>query len=455
MDLTTVPAPSRHATEPVAIGSRLELFVDDLLIDRLQGTALRLHAPQSQPLACSPLRGAYLSVLLDGALYRAYYREYAASYAGESFDGNEGETTRYAESTDGREWTFPDLGIAEVDGSSHNNAILAGLAPFCHNFAPTVPLDGRPGSPFRFRALAGVHPGGGHAVPAADGLHAFGSVDGIHWEPLADGPVITHEDFAFDSQNVSFWSAAEGCYVCYFRTWASSAGRLRTVSRTTSPDYLHWSAPVPMDPNLPGEHLYVSGTHPYFRAPHLYLATPTRFHPDRGDSTDVLFMVTRAGSTRYARLFPEAFIRPGPDLERWGNRANYLACGIVPTGPGEISLYHCHSGVRYTLRTDGFISVHAGYAPGELRTQPLIFTGRELVLNYSSSAAGSLRVEVQDEGGRALPGFGLDAAEEIVGDHLERVVQWQGTPDLGAYAGRPVRLRFALRECDLYSLRFR
>jgi hypothetical protein len=185
------------------------------------------------------------------------------------------------------------------------------------------------------------------------------------------------------------------------------------------------------------------------------VATPTRFHPERGDSTDVLFMVTRAGSTRYGRLFTEAFIRPGPDPERWGNRANYLACGVVPTGPGEISLYHCHSGVRYILRTDGFVSVHAGYAPGELRTRPLIFTGRELVLNYSTSAAGSLRVEVQDEEGRVVPGFGLDTAEEIVGDHLERAVQWQGASDLGVYAGRPVRLRFVLQECDLYSLRFR
>jgi hypothetical protein len=111
--------------------------------------------------------------------------------------------------------------------------------------------------------------------------------------------------------------------------------------------------------------------------------------------------------------------------------------------------------VRYSLRTDGFISVHAGYEPGELLTRPLIFTGRELVLNYSTSAAGSLRVELQDEGRRALPGFELAEAEEIVGDHLERVVQWRGTPDLGAYAGRPMRLRFTLRECDLYSLRFR
>ena len=40
--------------------------------------------------------------------------------------------------------------------------------------------------------------------------------------------------------------------------------------------------------NFPGEHLYTTQTHPYFRAPHLYIALPTRFHPERGESTDIL-----------------------------------------------------------------------------------------------------------------------------------------------------------------------
>lgn len=437
----------------VDIGKRLELFVDDLLIAALEGVELRLHEPQPQPLARQPLRGSYMSVVQDGALFKAYYRQYAATYGGERFDGNAGETTRYAESLDGHEWTFPDLGLLAVDDSRHNNAVLAGLPPFSHNFAPCVPLHGPPHTPMRWRALAGVHPHG-KAGAAADGLHAFGSSDGIHWAPLAPGPVIAHDDFAFDSQNVSFWSAAEQCFVCYFRTWDTSCGRLRSISRTTSPDYLHWTAPVAMDPNLMGEHLYVSGTHPYFRAPHLYVATPTRFHPDRGESTDILFMTTRAGQQRYARAFTEAFIRPGLDPHRWGNRANYLACGIVPTGPGEMSMYHCHSGHRYTLRTDGFISVRAGYAAGQLWTRPLRFGGRQLWLNYSTSAAGSVRVEVQDVAGKPLPGLALADCQPLVGDAIEGVVRWEGNADLGPYAEQPVRLRLALRECDVYSLRF-
>jgi hypothetical protein len=434
------------ATPAIDIGSRLELFIDRQIVETLTQTAFRLHAPQPQPLPANPVTGAYMSVLKDGDLYRAYGRRYDPTYTDERFDGNKGEITWYAESRDGREWAFPSLGLYEIDGSSDNSAILADRAPFCHNFAPFI--DDRPGieSAARFKALAGTHPGG---------LHPFYSADGIHWEQVGDAPVISHEDFAFDSQNVSFWSSVEQCYICYFRSWVTSHNRLRTISRTTSADYLHWSEPTPMDPNLPGEHLYVSGTHPYFRAPHIYIALPTRFHPDRGDSTDILFMATRAGSTEYQRLFTEAFIRPGLDPQRWGNRANYAAFGVVPTGAGEISIYHNHSGQRYTLRTDGFISVNAGFAGGELVTKPLLFTGKELLLNYSTSASGSLQVEIQEADGTPVPGFGLDDCTPIVGDEIERTVRWTGEADLAQLAGKPVRLRFAMRECDLFSIRFR
>ena len=55
---------------------------------------------------------------------------------------------------------------------------------------------------------------------------------------------------------------------------------------------------------------------------------------------------------------------------------------------------------------------------------------------------------------RYLPGFALADCHEVYGDDLERAVAWKGNPDLGALAGKPVRLRFELRDADLYSYRF-
>jgi hypothetical protein len=432
----------------VEIGSRLELFLDRALIDSLHGLELNMHTPQPAPPSPAAFKGHYATVIQDGELFRAYYRSYVAGYSGPYDEGNPGEITCYAQSRDGRHWAFPQLDLYGVGGPHGSNVILAGEAPCSHNFSPFLDTrpDVRPDE--RFKALAGVWLGG------KGGLFAFVSRDGIRWQRLGKRPAITSTRRAFDSQNVAFWSEPESCYACYYRTWDTPHGQLRTITRVTSPDFVHWSLPVPMQPNIPGEHLYTSSTHPYFRAPHIYLALPTRFVPEREGITDILLMTSRGGD-RYDRLFMEAFIRPGLDPEQWGNRATYAAQGVVPTGRGELSIYLAPGGRRYVLRTDGFVSVHAGHAGGEMVTKPFTFTGSELAINYSTSAAGSVRVEIQSTAGEPLPGYGLGDCLTLYGDEIEGVVKWRRGSDLRALSRRPVRLRYLLQDADLYSMRFR
>ena len=88
-------------------------------------------------------------------------------------------------------------------------------------------------------------------------------------------------------------------------------------------------------------------------------------------------------------------------------------------------------------------------------TKPLIFDGSQLELNFSTSAAGSLRVELQNENGQPIPGFSLEDCHEYFGDSTERVVKWNRDPDLSEIAGRTVRIRFELKDADLYSFKFR
>jgi len=466
------PAAATTSQEVRDIGSRLELFVDDFLIERLNGTQLKLHEPHPAGVALrfdQPWEGSftgYLTVLKDGDRFRMYYRGLAT--AGK--DGSTNECTCYAESTDGMVWAKPQLGLFELFGTRSNNVVLAHAAPFSHNFAPF--LDTRPGIPAsdKFKALAGT---------SHSGLVAFASGDGLRWHKLRDAPVLAKG--AFDSQNVAFWSEAESRYVAYFRTWTSGEFRgFRTVSRATSTNFLDWTSPVEMSlGDTPREHLYTSQTHPYFRASHLYIATPMRFLPGRkaltdeqaaalgvgkgysSDCADAVFMSSRGGN-RYTRTFMEAFIRPGPDLGNWASRAGMTAQGVVPTSSIEMSLYkQAHYAqpsahlIRYTLRTDGFASVNAPYRGGEMLTKPLKFSGRELVINFATSAAGSVKVELQDADGKPLPGFTLADAREQIGDEIERVVRWDSGADLSRLAGQPIRLRFVMKDADLYSLRFR
>ena len=473
--------------KPVHIESRLELFVDRHLVEKTDNVEFRFHQPHRLPLPKSPLRGAYATVIKDGDLFRGYYRGDDASFTGpRNHSGHAGEITCYAESRDGHEWTFPNLGLFTVNGTRDNNAILAAIPPFNHNFSPFLDTRSGVAPGERFKALAG-HPGFQRKIKG-DGLHTFVSADGIHWNKTSEQPVIPFDiswSHAFDSQNVSFWSEAEQLYICYFRRWATcsssastnsatsslpgshqeagSGQELRTIARTTSPDFKKWSVPVVMNPNLPGEHLYTSQTHPYFRAPHIYIALPSRYIAGRVGtgktdamlgSTDILFMSSRAGSTTFDRLFTEALIRPGFDPKRWESRANYVALNVVPTGDTEMSIYHSGSGARYALRTDGFISASAGATQGELVTKPLVFNGNKLLVNYSTSAAGSLRVEIQEPNGTPIPEFCLEKSELAVGDAIGAYLSWQGNPDLAAWAGKPIRLRFVMLECDLYSFKF-
>lgn len=110
---------------------------------------------------------------------------------------------------------------------------------------------------------------------------------------------------------------------------------------------------------------------------------------------------------------------------------------------------------RYSLRLDGFCSVRAPHNGGELLTRPLVFSGNELELNYATSAAGSLRVEVRRPDNTPVPGYGLREAADIFGNRLDGLARWRHGTGFGALAGQPVRLRFVMRDADLFSLRFR
>lgn len=56
---------------------------------------------------------------------------------------------------------------------------------------------------------------------------------------------------------------------------------------------------------------------------------------------------------------------------------------------------------RYTLRIDGFVSAYALTLGRRPVTKPIVFTGQHLTLNFASSAAGGIEVELQDASGLA------------------------------------------------------
>ena len=417
----------------------------------------------------------YVTILKDGDRFRMYYR--GISKLGP--DGSEHERTCVAESSDGLIWTKPELGLFDFQDRKANNIVLANAAPVTHNFCPMI--DTRPGvAPHeRFKAVGGT----------GKELFAYVSADGFRWTRFRDAPILSAKQMTFpfshlfDSQNLVFWSDHEQTYVCYFRVWDG----LRRIARSTSADFATWSPAVMMEQRhddgsgtesrpAPAEHLYTNQTAPYFRAPHLYLAIAARFFEGRQvltpeqakainvnpdyfrDTADAVLMSSRGGKI-YDRTFLEGFLRPGIGPQNWVSRTNYPALNPVQTSPTELSLYvnqdyaqptaHVR---RYSLRLDGFASVHAGAKEETLLTKPFEYSGNAFKINFSTSAGGGIRFILQDVAGPtdSVPSESL----EQIGNEIERVVTWKDERAVWRFSKKRVRLKILLRDADLYSIQF-
>jgi hypothetical protein len=433
---------------PEPIGRRLEPFVDEYLIDRLTGNA-KLQVQQPTPrevvlTADAPWEGntsAYYTVFQDGDLFRMYYR--GSHYDEATKQAAHREIACYAESKDGIHWTKPQLGLFEFNGSKQNNIVWDHEGTHC--FTPFLDANPAAAPDARYKALTRV-PGG---------LLALKSADGIHWQKLADKPVITKG--AFDSQNLAFFDPQLGKYREYHRMFRG----VRDIMTGTSADFVNWTEPQFLDyPDAPSQHLYTNTVRPYPGAPHILIGFPTRFLPTT-QQTEPTFMASRDGQS--FRRYLDPVIPPTAPADRAGNRSNYMAWGLVKL-PGEEEwsvyakeAYYTGPGSRlrrFTYRPDRLVGLVADKQGGEAITRPLTFAGDELVLNYRALDRGCLRVELHDAGGQPLPGFSISDCRPLAKDEHAATATWQGGQSLATLAGQPVRLRFNLVDAELYSFRF-
>lgn len=479
------------------IDAERQLFVDDYIIGNISGHAeLRLHHPVIQNVAMvydKPWEGAgsgYESIFKDGDIYRMYYKAWHRTVGPVYPDTDTLQLyCCYAESKDGIHWMKPDLELFAFQGSKANNIVMvshfqgkeisAGEPAVFKDENPRCPADAR------YKALFPVY-------KPVRGLMAFKSRDGIHWSLLSDTPIIM--DGNFDSQNVAFWDSRKNIYRAY---WRFTKDGVRSIRTAVSEDFIHWHyfENVQYSDTLSREQLYTNQIKPYYRAPQIYIGFPARY-TERGWSpsmralpdsahrawrsniverygtalTDGLLMASHDGV--HFKRWNEAFLRPG--IERpgtWSYGQQYISWSMVETksslegAPNEISLYATEdywTGKpasqlrRYTIRLDGFVSVQAPLSGGELLTKNFTFRGDSLELNFSTSAAGSILVEIQDVKGKPIPGFALADCEDIFGDSVNRNIIWKGgkKSKLSVLQGRTVRLRFVIKDADLYSFRF-
>ena len=481
-----------------------EVLWDMFLADKTDNIKLEMHKPvrKKDVLECdAPWEGEhcnYGTIIYDGEKYRLYYRGCGAN--GGPWQEQNGSHCVWciAYSEDGTNFTKPNLGMFEFDGSKDNNIFHMETEHFLDNFA--VMLDTNPNCPTdeKYKALAQyddptVEPINGVKFSALLGYYK--SADGLHFEFVRTLSVKS----AFDSMNYVFWDEDIGKYRLYCRGFHhlnpenaieyEKEGHVRDIRTATSADFENWSDLESLDygDDKLELQLYTNNVQKYYRA-NTFFAMPTRYidrSPDKNNYkylpdvggfrpmliekygrggtaiTEGTLMVSRDGL--HFDRHNEAFLAPGPENgDNWVYGDGYFARGLIETPsefngePCELSFYAVKgyrarpvSVARYTIRIDGFFSWSANFEGGEVLTKPFAFDGSKMSVNFATSALGYLRIVFCDEEGNELEGFD---SGRLFGNSIERPVDFE--KPLSELNGKAVRMKIFMKDAEFYSFVF-
>ena len=476
--------PRLPAADPIAVGNRKQLFIDDRFIESSKHVQLTMNPPRKLgPVlrATEPWEEAYLGFLAavvdHDDVIRMWYRAQAAEGT-----KTKGGVLCYATSTDGFHWDKPRLGLHEFGGSTDNNILMRGIA------AGTVFLDPVAPPHQRFKFPHQLY----WPDPEKGGMYVHWSADGIHWQ----GGQTRVLPLVPDTANQVHYDPRLGKYVAYIRCWDPLRKIMRIemddvlepwpITPLAEPNYL-WGkdkvatpsreAPVvfgydEQDP-VPSDHYHAAAVQypwaddAYVMFPSAYLhfpPPPVGKFPNCGP-LDIQMAVSRDG-INWDRISRRPYVELGLDGEI-DSKSLYMAAGIVRRGDQILQFY---GGMDYlhgdtvnrragamcavSQRLDGFVSADAAYTGGALMTPPMLFEGGRLELNVNTSAMGAVRVAILDAEGEVLDGCSDADCDPIHGNYIRRVVTWQGNSDLSKLANRAIRLHFVMRSTKLYAFQF-
>lgn len=414
--------------------------------------------------------------------YRMYYKSF---YNGLKTDGSFAGIRRicYIESQDGIRWSRPVADVITIPESDKNNIISIEGYYFDNLF---VFYDDNPACPEseRFKAVYGEW---------NTGLFGYLSADGIHFDYHHEIVMGRSKDTGcyYDTLNVVFFDKTIGKYVAFVRGFhvgddtyppdPDVPEAVRDIRRIESDDFRTWSEAKIVDYSDDYDYqLYASCVMQYYRNSDYYVSFPTRYiaRPDwtdgfeqlcgaeerkergRGQSlNDAIFMSSHDSGKSWQRR-SEARFTSGPEREEgWVYGDCYPCVGMIETPaltPGtdnEISFFmkehgkECSLLYRYTMRKDGFSGYYGKYSGAKYVTKPFVFEGKELVVNFATSAQGGMTLTLTDsEGNRAT-------SCEYFGDKVDRSIAFD--KPLSSFAGKEVTLEVCLKDATLYSFMFR
>ena len=401
----------------------------------------------------------YANVLYDGreGLFKCWYSpfiQFRDHWDGRRWIKTGGGISRemavcYAQSRDGAHWEKPALSLVEFDGGRRNNMVWRGP------HGSGIFLDRHETDPTRrFKMFYSQADASGTHRAGEIGMAVAFSPDGLHWSPPVSCPEIQARG---DTHNNAFWDARTRRYVGFTRLFLPDAqGRAqRTVGRTESPDFVHWTRAEPVLQGSLEHQTYAMPVMPYH---HGYLGLAMIFHTM--ENTVDCELAWSADTIRWQRVAPGS-----PLIPRGGEGAHDHGCIFAAAYPvvrpeGTLLYYggndRGHNGprkgyfCRARLRSDGF----AGVAPQDrarpavLLTKPVTVSGRRLRIT-ADAAGGGVRAGVAGSTQHRL-----EACRPAAAAVTNAAVEWKGAHDLSPYLGRQVQLEFELRSAVLYTFSF-
>ena len=489
--------------QPVELGSRLHLMIDDALFPVHHGVEFVPEPPKKVELAFE-INGSFRkhTTVIEGEdgvirIYSPVGREDRLAVR-TSRDGINFEIPKMSDIEPG----YPNIVTRESAGT------------------PTVFIDPIAPANERWKLVSGDD---------GQGIWVFTSPDGFRWKRIPTPGLAVRSG----SQSNMFFDDQRGAYVGYHRTDSgrNTFGKTERRFVTTILDSLRTPWPfTPMSPadfekmaetvrlhevrpwyldngpltpggvgpeepihfapidgfDPPAVDPYVPKAVKYAWAPDAYLAFPCMYYhyvdtqpatratlaeDERGRGSgpiETQLMTSRDGVT-WSRYPRPVWLNVG-DYDGWDIHQTYMAQGMVRRGD-EIWMYsynteEYHSAVkgrpyrrgifRTVHRADRLVAARAAYdEPGMLYSRPLVFKGNRLILNVDTAATGDLQVGLLNGDGTAIPGYGLDDCVYVNGNELRYEVEWLGKgTDLSQFAGKPVRLVVRMRGASLYALQF-
>ena len=464
--------------DTINIGKKREVFWDNYIVDEEKSTTIfRSIKPEKKEVCFTFDKGGepygltYHCIVKDEKGYKLYYVCWNEWKSKEY--NHEGARLAVIESQDGINWTRPCLNpdpqcdLENVIMDYVNNGVFVFLDP-----NPAVKPDEK------YKAVMCEW------LPEKDKheLWCYTSADGYNFKKS----VCMTDKGRFDSLNTVLWE--NGKYICYYRG-VHGDEYIRDVRRMESVDFVNWSdfEYIKFDDNLDYP-LYTNNISHYDSIDSMKIGFPVRYCERSTDNwtenmkqmpsfenkktiadlqnsprtvtsaTDAILITSRDG-LRFKR-YGDAFFTPDYETEdNWVYGDCYPAYGLVDGKddcyymylPGNHrSLWKPKTMTRYEIKKDRFAASVAEYGEKILVTKPIIFEGEYLHLNFTTTAYGYIYVDVLDTNGNPIS----KQSFEIFGDTVDRKISFSNGDSFGNFAGKPVRLRFRMREAKLYSMKF-